>query len=361
MTSPPQAEVLAVGLVTPVGLRAPAVAAALRAGINRLRESDVRGRRFHRLVMGWIGEEHLPSLESSVEVAIHALPTRTHRMLRLAAPPLQEALAGWKHAPPPLLLALPDVHFPGSGPVDTGFLRHLMVQANVRLDTRQSRIFRNGRAGGLLALRHGLELLKMRKAPAICVGGVDTYFDLRLLAELDAQDRLMTEGVTDGFFPGEGAAFLLLGASGVAASLGQPPLARLAGVAEGFERGHLYSDAPHTGDGLADALRNLFASLPSGMPRVACVYAGLNGENFWAKDWGVARLRNAQHFEENCRIEHPVEYIGDPGAALGTLLVGVAAIGLHRGYLAPPCLVWCASDREERAAALLQAPHAPKA
>jgi 3-oxoacyl-[acyl-carrier-protein] synthase I len=243
--------------------------------------------------------------------------------------------------------------------VGADFLNHLTLQTQVKLDSQRSRVFRHGRAGGLLALRHGMKLLETRRAPVVCVGGVDTYFDLRLLAELDAQDRLMTDGVFDGFFPGEGAAFLLLGAPGTAKSLGQVPLAQVLGVGEGLEKGHLYSDAPHRGDGLADALRTLFASLPAPTPRVACVYAGLNGENFWAKDWGVARLRNTEYFEEHHRLEHPVEYIGDPGAALGTLLVGVAAIGLQRGYLREPCLVWCASDREERAATLLRTAPAP--
>jgi 3-oxoacyl-[acyl-carrier-protein] synthase I len=106
MAPKPPAEVLAVGLVTPVGLRAPAVAAALRAGISRLRESDVRGRRFHRQVMGRLSEEHLPSLESSLEAASAMLPGRHARLLRLATLPLQEVLTDWKHPPPPLLLSL---------------------------------------------------------------------------------------------------------------------------------------------------------------------------------------------------------------------------------------------------------------
>jgi len=52
-------------------------------------------------------------------------------------------------------------------------------------------------------------------------------------------------------------------------------------------------------------------------------------------------------------VEHPVENFGDPGAALGAILLGRAAIGLQRGYRQGPCLVWCSSDREERGAAMI--------
>ena len=85
------------------------------------------------------------------------------------------------------------------------------------------------------------------------------------------------------------------------------------------------------------------------------VYSSLNGESFWAKEWGVASLRFHSRFEKALRVEHPVECFGDPGAALGPLMVGLAAIGLTRGYRKGPCLVYCSSDREERAAVLVRA------
>lgn len=347
------ADILGLGMVTPVGLLARTSAAAIRAGISRVKGSPPRDKHFKPQVMGLVDEAYLPPLKPAVQATSAKLPVRNGRMLRLAALALQEALADWSGAPPALLLALPEVPRTGQDPVDAEFLRHLAAQSEARFDLQQGRVFRNGRAGGLMALQHALDLLDRGRAAVVCVGGVDTYMDLRLLAELDAENRLVGTGSGDGFIPGEGAAFLLLAGPGVARARSWAPLARLLGAGEGAEKGHLYSKAPHLGDGLADAFHTLFSSLPVGTPRVSCVYAGLNGEHLWAKDWGVAYLRNASRFEPHFRVEHPVEFLGDPGAALGPLMVGLAAIGLQRGYRQGPCLVWCASDREERAAALV--------
>ena len=175
-------------------------------------------------------------------------------------------------------------------------------------------------------------------------------------AELEQEERLhTTNGPSDGFVPGEGAAFLLLGHSRVGERLGLHPIARINAVGTGHEPGHRHSTQPHLGNGLADAFRILASVLPSDFPKVRCVYAGLNGESFWAKDWGVAYLRNARIFADEHRIEHPVENLGDPGAALGPLLVALAAIGLQRGYRESPALVWCISDRGDCGAAMLSA------
>src|SRR5688572_11819432 len=107
------AEILAVGMTTPVGMTAPSSTAALRAGIARMRESLVRGKRFQRQVMGLIGEEYLPPLEKSLKAVSTQLTGRYVRMLRLATFALQEVLAECKSAPPPLLLALPEASSPG--------------------------------------------------------------------------------------------------------------------------------------------------------------------------------------------------------------------------------------------------------
>ena len=64
---------------------------------------------------------------------------------------------------------------------------------------------------------------------------------------------------------------------------------------------------------------------------------------------------SAERFAENFEVEHPADCLGDAGAALGPILLGLAALGLEKGYRGSPCLVWSTSDREPRGAALLQA------
>ena len=52
-------------------------------------------------------------------------------------------------------------------------------------------------------------------------------------------------------------------------------------------------------------------------------------------------------------LEHPADCVGDAGAASGALMLALGALGLHDGDVAGPCLIWCASDGPERAAATL--------
>ncbi|QRK14100.1 hypothetical protein JQX13_45230 [Archangium violaceum] len=336
-------------MVAPVGLTAPAVAAALRAGIVRVRESAFVDRHSEPILAGFLDEEFLPEL--SLPQAMLKVPSaRYARMLRLASSALQQAAHGLSK--PALLLALPE----DGGGVGPEFLEQLAHQSGVELDVRGSKLFPQGRAGGLLALAEALRRLGTASLEQVLVGGVDTYCDLPLLDALWDEKRLRVQGLSDGFVPGEGASFMLLGRPGRGRRLGLTPMARVLGVGTGVEKGHLYGTEPHLGEGLSDAFRELF-SLVAGqaVPRVRCVYAGLNGESFWSKEWGVSYLRHSRYFEDGFRFEHPVDCTGDPGAALGPMLVSLAAIGIQRGYRDAPGLIWCSSDREARGAALVGA------
>jgi 3-oxoacyl-[acyl-carrier-protein] synthase-1 len=357
------AEIIAVGMVTPVGLAAAPTAAAVRSGIARLNESKVLGRDGEPLVMGLVKDEHLSPLAPSLEKH-PALTSHAQRLLRLAAPALQEVLKPCLDpAAVPVFLGLHEPWPELPAPVGADFLKHLEHQAQGAFAVSRSKVFCQGRASGLVALEHALQLLSSdRKTTFVVAGGVDSYLAPALLARLDRESRLPSGPITDGFIPGEGAAFLLLARPGEADRLGLDPVAGLAGVGLSEEKGHRYSSEPYLGEGLAGAFAQLFAQGEAPSP-IPCVYAGLNGESFWAKEWGVAYLRNAKRFVENVRIEHPIQNFGDPGAALGPLMVGLAAIGLQRGYREDPCLVWCSSDREARGAALVRAPRGkdPKA
>lgn len=348
-------DILAVGMTTPVGLSAQATAAAVRAGITRTRESTVHLSAWDGQRLGLVDERHLHPLAPALETSAMGLSDRHRRMLRLSTLAFRELLTAWKPpTPPPLMLALPEPPPQGMmDPVGPGFLSHLSQQTGVGFDAKSSRVFRQGRAGGLLALETALALLTSRQVDCVYVGGVDTYLDLSLLGWLDAQERLLSEGRAEGFIPGEGAAFLLLTTPKRTQSLGLEPLAQLMGTGTGKEKGHLYSDSPHLGEGLTDSLHALFTAVPREFPKVETVYAGMTGERIWGREWGIAYLRNRDRIQETYRIEHPAEYLGDPGAALGTLMVGLSALALRKGYRKGPCLVWCGSDREARGAALV--------
>jgi 3-oxoacyl-[acyl-carrier-protein] synthase-1 len=122
-----------------------------------------------------------------------------------------------------------------------------------------------------------------------------------------------------------------------------------------MDPGHRYGQAPAKGEGLALALEQLRQRMPPLPGPVATTFAGFNGESFDAKMWGVAYLRHKDLFTPAMAIEHPADKFGDAGAALGVMLVALAAESLLTGTRSGPALVWAASDREPRGCAVLSA------
>ncbi|MCC6552276.1 MAG: hypothetical protein IT372_04540 [Polyangiaceae bacterium] len=356
------AEVLAIGMVTSVGLGAAGTAAAVRAGIAGFRETAFRDQRDEPIHMGVVPDELLPELTEAVQDR-YAFTERQARMLALAGAALAECaegLTGVDQAP--LLLATPEAPagVPGAEPpLGPGFLEQLALQSGVAFHAARGRIIPEGRAAGILAIEDALRRIASGDDACVLVGGVDSYHDEDLLEALDDDGRLRAPGVFDGFVPGEAAAFLALAAPGVGARRGVRPLATIDAAAAAEEPGHRFSEAPYRGDGLHAAFRALFAAWQG--PPVRHVTAGFNGEHLGAKEWGVAYLRHRPRFAEGLRIEHPIDCLGDPGAALAPVLAGLSAIGLARGYKKSPCLVFCSSDRALRGAALLRRIEPPPA
>jgi len=340
-----------IGMMSAVGVGTKPTATSVAAGVARLSESSIHDRRFRPIVMGTLLEEELPPLAPPV-LETKGLTSTQQRLLRLAAPALAEAVADIGDPKRvPLFLGAPEATAGRPIPIDARWIGLLSKQAEVPFDTARSKAYANGRAAGLYALAGGLRALATGDVDHVLVGAVDTYVDLMRLAHADQEGRVLAEGVMDGFIPGEGACFLLL--STASARCGAPAIARIEAVATGVEPGHRYSEEPYRGDGLADAFRVLFEKARDAPP-VRSVWAGLNGESFNAKEWGTAFLRSSEHFAEPLRVEHPVDCFGDPGAALGLLMVGIAAFGIAEGKVDEPALVWCSSDGEERAAALVR-------
>lgn len=344
------AAILGVGMMTAVGIGAIQTAASVRSGITRFSETAIHDKRFEPFVMSILPDEVLPSLEPEVDKIV-GITARQSRMLRLAAQALQEAL---EDAPDieniPLYLGVPEPLPSRPKPVDDLFLEHLSAQSGVHFNVAESKLFPQGRAAGLFAIENAMQSLASGTNQFIVVGGVDTYLDLYLLGSLDMENRILGTNTMDGFIPGEGAGFLLLGSLDKIGVLRKEPIAKIQAVGTGYEKGHRYSEEIYQGDGLAETFQVMFSSNNGSIGKIQTVYAGLNGENLGAKEWGVAYMRNRDHFDENFRFEHPVDCFGDPGAALGTLMTELSAISIARKVIDSPCLVWCSSDYGARAA-----------
>ena len=347
--------IVAVGMVTAVGLSAPETAAAVRAGVARFTATPIHDQRSEPFTLAVVPDEGLPPLVDSLQ-QMAGLSSREIRLLRLAAGPIAECLAALPKSAgkPGVLLALPETQT--ARPLDAAaFSNHLWAQCGGEFDAQRSAAPDVGRAGGLIAIARAAEAIRSGQASFMIAGGVDSYRDLHVLGTLDLQKRVKSTVHLDGFIPGEGAAFVLLANREAAAAANLKPLATVSPVAYSMETGHLYSEQPYRGDGLAGTVTQLVSAGVMSAP-IAEVWSSMNGENHWAKEWGVAFLRNRSAFLDGHRIHHPADCFGDAGAACGPAMVALQALGMRGSYRLAPALVYCSSDAGPRAAVALRSP-----
>jgi len=332
-------EIIAMGVLTPVGANAKMTAASVQAGISAYQALNICNKQFDPMTMALVPDDALPPLEKAL--AKERLSSRQQRMLRLATPALQQVTENID-APLPLMFCGPE-KLPGRrSVVSDKFLQHLTVQANVPIDLQNSYVFPDGRAAGLYALEAAMQMLEQGEHQRVLVGGVDSYLDLKLLSSLDRDDRILAEGIMDGFAPGEGAGFFLLQAAGANSNIKvYPP-----GIAD--EPGHRYSQQPYLGEGLAGAVTEALSCATD--KQVNTVFTSFNGEHFGAREWSVAALRNQQNISGEAAVIHPADSYGDLGAATVPVLMALASIGMMQGYYAAPALLWASSEIQQRAA-----------
>jgi 3-oxoacyl-[acyl-carrier-protein] synthase-1 len=327
--------------------------ATVRAGISCIKSSHMADGIGEPIQMGLVPADALPTMSPLSQFA--PLPANARRMMQLATSALRPISELCGATPLIVYLALPQIEQTDS-PWIAQFFESLSLYSGVSIDIDLSRIFAEGRAGAFSAIEGAIQSLSTRPQTPIVVGGVDSFLDLMRIAKLDKEGRVLGPRTTDGFIPGEGAAFLLLKSTGNSDQHELINGAIVEGAATASDAGHRYGNAPALGEGLANALQQLRDRVSHSLPPVNACFAGFNGENFDGKLWGVARLRHNDFFSPAMTIRHPADCIGDTGAAAGAILTALASHAIAGANHCSPALVWAASDHQLRGCALLSSP-----
>jgi len=342
-----KAYIMGVGMVTPVGDNAKMTASSVRAGINRFSASPVYNKDSNFMTMALVPKDAIPPIDYRLQAKDDLLANQ-RRMLRMAQHAVKEALKNYPEDKTiPLFIAVPETLPDMEDAVCAKFLDYFIKQTGVKAE-EQKILFPDGRAGGIKAIDAAIKYLAEGHSDFALVGGTDSYWDEPLLDMLDEGNRVLADGVTDAFAPGEGAGFLLLASENIAMSIKNGPLIAISapGIAE--EPGHRYSEETYKGDGLAEAFTQALENFDG--ERIQTIFASLNGEHFGAKEYGVACIRNSDKIEENVTTEHPADCFGDIGAAFAPVLIGLSAIGLSKGYIKGPTMTYCSSELQHRGA-----------
>ncbi|MDZ7923367.1 MAG: hypothetical protein U5M23_04770 [Marinagarivorans sp.] len=345
----PKLYIAGMGMVTPVGANVAMTAAMINAQVSAYKSSYYETAAGEKITMAQVPGEMFATFKGEIDHG-SSFNIRHDRVIRLAILALQQICAHQTEKAVPLLLAMPAID--ADAEALSSFVANLENNLKPWIDTAITRSFYSGRASGLEAIDFAFQYLYGRDYPYVLVGGSDSYEDFSRLFPLERDGRLLTLGASDAFAPGEAASFLLLTPHPELAEQRNGQIIALWPPGISDELGHLFSDEPYRGDGLDQAFKKALINQPENS--IHSIYSSMNGENHWAKEYGVAYLRNRKFFKDPVRIEHPADCYGDLGAATATTLIALAAEHLFKNKKAQAHLVYSSSDTAKRGAIVVE-------
>jgi 3-oxoacyl-[acyl-carrier-protein] synthase-1 len=337
MPAPPIA-VRSTGLVTSVGLSAPAACAAMRCKLANPSESRFIDPSGEFLLV------HNVQLEE---------PWRGRAKLsQMAALAIDECLSGLddeQRRDIPLLLCVAERERPGrlDGLDDQLFLE-IAAELGVRF-APTSRVIAQGRVSVAIALGHARRLIQEQRVPRVLLAAADTLLTWPTLSQYSRTDRLLTPRNTDGFMPGEGAGALLIEAPAGGDQL------LCTGLGFGIERAPIDSGEPLRADGLVTALKAALAEAAREMHDLDFRIADVSGEEYYFKEAALALSRTLRQRKDEFDLWHPAECTGEAGALAGAAVIALADAACRKRFaLGPNIVAHLANDAGQRAAVILQ-------
>jgi 3-oxoacyl-[acyl-carrier-protein] synthase-1 len=339
--------IVGTGARTPLGLKAPESAVALRAGISGL------GR--HPFFVDRFGD----SMPAALDGALDARLLGCHRLLRLAESALREACSPLERVAEqrlrmPIYLGLPELR-PGFGEEDAEFVRvNVARTAGLPIEISEVRASTKGHASGLAAMAVAAKQIREGVLEACLVGGADSYFHPDTMEWLDANRQLTGAGSRSAFVPGEGAAFCLLVSDGLCRRLGVGETVAVVSASMSKESSLIKSSDVCLGLGLTEAVREALRPLRPPVDVVTDIYCDVNGERYRSEEWGFVCLRLAPLFRDPTAYVSPADSWGDMGAASGPLFAMLTFEGARRNHNnGERTLLWASSEGKLRGAVLL--------
>lgn len=310
--------ITAVGMVTGVGLNAPAGCAAIRSGINNFQET-----RFMDQSGEWIMACSVP-LEQ---------PWRGKtKLIKMAAMSILECLAqvssAIKTEETPLLLCLPEADRPGRViEDDNAFFFELQEELNLQFHPK-SRVIAQGRVSVGVALQHARALIHGNATKQVLIAATDSLLTAKTLAEFQERDYLLTSANSDGFIPGEASAALML----TTVYRKTEPQLICHGLGFGTEPASIDSEEPLRAEGLTNAIKAALKEAHCEMHAIDFRITDVSGKQYYFKEASLALSKTLRKVKEEFPMWHPADCIGETGAAIGLIALIICQIASIKQY-----------------------------
>jgi 3-oxoacyl-[acyl-carrier-protein] synthase-1 len=324
-------------MVTSVGFNSAASCAAIRAGIRNVNQTNLwdpesgtdltAGRVL--LPQWWIGVGHLADL---VAPAIW-------ECIQAASPVPAESI--------PVLLGT-------SSPERPFRLKDLDAQILPEIEHRlgfhlhpASQVIARDHVSVVVALQKAVELFANARTPCVIIAAVDSLLDNDLKDYYRLHRRLLTPINSNGFSLGEAGSAVLVFPDNIENSGRLQILA----MSLAKENATIESDEPLRADGLTQSIRDVLNQSKLTMNELHYRISDLNGEHYKFKEMTLAINRFVREPTPKLfDLWHPIEFMGDVGAAIGPLILGVALRAGEIGYgNGPTVLCTFGNDNGERA------------
>jgi 3-oxoacyl-[acyl-carrier-protein] synthase-1 len=324
-----------------VGLTAAESCAAIRCGINNFQETRFTGSSGDWLIGSaveleepWRGVTKLAKMAArAVQDCLDAAPVRNAGQI-------------------PVLLCTAEEDRPGRFEnLDRALLDGIERELGTALHPN-SGVIAQGRVAGAVALLQARRMMQEGRCSRVIVAGVDSFLVGGTLAAYDIAGRLLTADNSNGFIPGEAAGAVLLEIH----EEGIPTPLLCCGLGFAREPAPLDSGKPLRADGLVQAIR--VALDEAGVALKDCDHriADVNGEQYRFKEAALAITRVLRGRKELFSLWHPVDCVGEVGAAMLPTMLAMLATGARKNYLPGPVFLGhLGNDDGKRAAFIARA------
>lgn len=352
MSDKPKLYIAGMGMITPVGFNTAMTAAAIEADINVYAETKYCDQHGDEITMAGVPDAIFIESDATIDEGVW-YSEHHDRIIKMAIIAITEACGEHPVKQPiPLIVGMPDVLPNVEHISSSSLINNLVSNCESWLSAQHCRTINSGRAAGMEALEFAFRYLYDTQNDYILIGGSDSHRNYTRLRPLGEAGRLSVNGSADSFAPGEAAGFLLLTRRPELALVRNGHVIALNTPGISDEPGHLYSEQPYRGDGLDQAFKKALINQPE--QSIHSIYGSMNGENHWAKEYGVASLRNKKSFNDAVCLEHPADCYGDLGSATSSVLIALAAEHLFKSTHAKSHLVYSSSDTAKRGATVVE-------
>ncbi len=309
--------ITATGMVTGVGLNAPAACAAIRCAIDNFQETHFMDSSGERLL--------------GCEVPMEQPWQGRKKLIKMAAAAITEVLAKRPEVNPattPLLLCVAEHERPGRPIDDDSQLFHdLQQELGVKFDDR-SFIIAAGHVSIALALKSAREMAYRHSIKQVLIAACDTFLNSHTLYAYEDNERLLTKDNSNGFIPAEAGAALL-----VEHGIGYTDNSLICeGLGFGIESSPIASDNPLKADGLTSAIKESLLDAQCTMNDIDFRITDISGDHYHFKEASLALSRSLKKPKPEFDIWHPADCIGEVGSAIGPVMLGVLSAACEKGY-----------------------------